>query len=319
MIDGPVVQVEHVPQSHVAEKTVEIPQLDVFENTPVLPVVEELAEASKAFSQNRVQQSSMEQTVANPAISLAEKTVDVPVTRTQEKTQHVVNTHVQHVANVVEAEMPKIIKETQQRKKPIIKEKIYQVTKHVEIPQLQIVEKTTETSKMQTIQGTQTFESLGTAPVCQVTQARHVEVKSRTRSRDYDTGRTAGIHEDMSADRPKAQMSTSIVQELKSKFEAKQKGSQVPTVQRVQKTVEVARVQYIDKVVGQNRERVSDYPMLRPGRRAHADGHGRDRRARPRTRDNPSDRMGPRLARREERADASPRTCWNSGPQRKMR
>ena len=122
------------------------------------------------------------------------------------------------------------------------------VTKHVEIPQLQIVEKTTETSKIQMTPGTRTSESCGIAPVCQMTQVRHVEVKSRTSSRDYDTGRTAGIHEDMSADRPKAQMSTSIVQELKSKFEAKQKGSQVPNVQRVQKTVEVPRVQYIDKV-----------------------------------------------------------------------
>ena len=54
----------------------------------------------------------MEQTIANPAISLAEKTVEMPVTRTQEKTQQVVNTHVQHVVNAVETEMPKIIKET---------------------------------------------------------------------------------------------------------------------------------------------------------------------------------------------------------------
>ena len=77
VIDGPVVQVEHVPQAHVAEKTVETPQLDVvgkiFEtretqtghgtqdriqqrnveqivDTPVLLVVEELAEASKVLS-----------------------------------------------------------------------------------------------------------------------------------------------------------------------------------------------------------------------------------------------------------------------------
>ena len=49
------------------------------------------------------------------------------------------------------------------------------------------------------------------------------------------------------------------MQRLKSKFEAKQKGpqypwsaperAQVPTIQSVQKTVEVPRVQYIDKVV----------------------------------------------------------------------
>ena len=74
----------------------------------------------------------------------------------------------------------------------------------------------------------------------------------------------AGTHEDMkeyspSSDRPQAQVSTSAAQRLKSKFEAKQKGSQypqsapertqVPTAQKVQKTVEVPRVQYIDKVV----------------------------------------------------------------------
>ena len=112
----------------------------VFVTTPVLEVppivvdvtvpqaVEELVEASKAFSQNRVQQSSMEQIIANPAISLAEKTVEMPDTRTRDKTQHVVNTHVQHVVNTVEAETPIII------------ETINQVTKHVEIPKLQIVD-----------------------------------------------------------------------------------------------------------------------------------------------------------------------------------
>ena len=60
VIGGPVVQVEHVPQSQVAEETVEIAQMDVFEKIVVLPVVEEQAEAFKVFSQNRVQQSSME-------------------------------------------------------------------------------------------------------------------------------------------------------------------------------------------------------------------------------------------------------------------
>ena len=92
---------------------------------------------------------------------------------------------------------------------------------------------------------------------------------------ERNTGRTAGTHdgsplsssfngkpshdEDMKeysqgADGPKAQVSTSVVQRLKSKFEAKQKGpqylraperAQVPTVQSAQKTVEVPRVQYI--------------------------------------------------------------------------
>ena len=56
-------------------------------------------------------------------------------------TQQVANTHVQHVVNTVEVEMPKIIKETVQRKRPIIQEKINQVTKHIKIPQVQFLTK----------------------------------------------------------------------------------------------------------------------------------------------------------------------------------
>ena len=105
VIDNPVVQ---VPRAHVVEETVEIPQLDVVEkivetleikdriqqrnveqiiDTPVLPVVEEQAEASKVFSQDRVQQRFGKQTIEPPAISLAERVVEAPDTRTQDKTR----------------------------------------------------------------------------------------------------------------------------------------------------------------------------------------------------------------------------------------
>ena len=73
----------------------------------------------------------------NPAVSLAEKIIEMPVTQIRKETKQVVNTHVQHAVNAVEAE------------KPIINEKINQVTKHVEIPQLQIVEKTAKTPETQ--------------------------------------------------------------------------------------------------------------------------------------------------------------------------
>ena len=154
-----------------------------------------------------------------------------------------------------------------------------------------------------------------------------MELKSRTRSRDCDTGRTSETHEDMkeysrSADRPKAQVSTSIVQGLKSKFEAKQKGSQVPTAQRVQKTVKVPRVQYIDKVVD-IQKRKTLFVNIASGDEAEdrTDNESAMTRcfvqeeesmlmdgtdtAMPRERDNPSDacRVGPRLPRREERVD----------------
>ena len=81
-------------------------------------------EFSKVFPQDRAQQSFADRTIETPAISLADKIIEVPVNRMREKTKQVVNTHVQHVVNAVEAE------------KPIINEKINQVTKHVEIPQL---------------------------------------------------------------------------------------------------------------------------------------------------------------------------------------
>ena len=48
--------------------------------------------------------------------------------------------------------------------------------KTVEIPQLHVFEKVVEIFQFQTGQSTQTFESLGTAPVCQSTQAEQVEI-----------------------------------------------------------------------------------------------------------------------------------------------
>ena len=141
----------------------------LFVSTSVPQAVEELVEASKAFSQNRVQQSSMEQTIANPAFSLVEETVEMPVIRTKEKTQHVVNTYVQHVVNTVEAETPIII------------ETINQVTKHVEIPQLQIVD----------VPGSQTQEE--TVPQDRmsdrVVQQTVKELKSK-----FEVGHTNKVH-----------------------------------------------------------------------------------------------------------------------------
>ena len=105
----------------------------------------------------------MEQTIEIPAVSLAENVVEMHVTQTQEKMQQAVNPQVQHVVNAVEAEMPKIIKETVQRKKPIIQEKINQETKHIELDkagdmlvgvqrQMSMAQTVEETMKVQPLQ-----------------------------------------------------------------------------------------------------------------------------------------------------------------------
>ena len=94
----PVCQVAQAGDVEVVEIGTPLPTESaspMFVSTPVPQVVEELAEAFKVFSQDRVQQRFGEQTIETPAISLDEKIVEMPVTRTQEKTQQVVNTHVQ--------------------------------------------------------------------------------------------------------------------------------------------------------------------------------------------------------------------------------
>ena len=110
------------------------------EHIAVIPVpqdVKELMVVFRVFSQDRIQQRTVEQTI--PATSLAEMIVEVPVIQTQGRTQQGVTTHVQHVVNVVEVERPKIIKQTGQ--KTIIQDKINQVTQHVEVPLSQFNDK----------------------------------------------------------------------------------------------------------------------------------------------------------------------------------
>ena len=58
MSDGPVVQVEHVPQSRVAEKTVEITQLDVVEKIVETPEIK-----TGHGIQDRIQQRTAAQIV----------------------------------------------------------------------------------------------------------------------------------------------------------------------------------------------------------------------------------------------------------------
>ena len=271
----------------------------VFVPTPVLEVppfvvdvtvprvVKELVEGSKAFSQNRVQQSSMEQTVANPAISLVEETVEMPVIRTKEKTQHVVNTHVQHVVNAVETEMSKIINE-----------KINQVTKHVEIPQTQeqIIESvkvhpkgsSTELQRGLNCGRASSTDSMTDSsrdaqmqvPTVQVAQKTVKEIRSK-----FEVGHTKGTGKSAHA---RKQPDNNRWRE-KQRFEAKQypqdaqeradltNQRHVLAIRNAHKTVEVPRVQYIDKVAdipvdmqrqvstlqaGQHIDEVEDVPAL---------------------------------------------------------
>ena len=239
---------ETISRDGVQQRTVE-----QIVDAPVPQAVEELAEVSKVFSQDRIQQRDVEQTIENPAILLVEKIVEMPVTR---KTQQGVNTHVQHVVNTVEVERPKLAKET-------VQEKINQVTKHIKIPQVQFLNKVDDMlvdvqqqirPMAQTVQKTTEIPQLQfpdqvvDVPVVVQRQVPSIETVQKT------------------VEVPQTQ---SIVKELRSKFEvghtnevrarnrsdkdAQEKANltnqrQVTAIRSAQKTVEVPRVQYIDKV-----------------------------------------------------------------------
>ena len=240
IVDDPVVQVVQIPQVHVVEKTVEIPQLDV---------IEKIIETSKTFSQNRVQQRFGKQTIEPSAISLAERVVEAPDTRTQDETQHVVNTHVQHVINTVEVERPKLIKETQQRRKPIVNEKINQVTKHIKIPQVQFPNKVDEmpVCVQRQIPMVQAVQKITEIPQLQFPdQVVDVPVMVQRQVPSIETvQKTVEVSQ-----------TQSIVKELRSKFEvghtnkvhARKQPDKNRAIRNAHKTVEVPRVQYIDKV-----------------------------------------------------------------------
>ena len=149
-LQGTVEQIPDDPVLEKAEQLVEVPEtvsqeriqqrtVEQIVDASVPQAVEELAEVSKVFSQDGIQQRIVEQTI--PATSLAETIVVVLVIQMQGTTQRGVNTHVQHVANAVEVEKPKIIELTVQRKKFTIQEKINRGTKPIEFPQAQFLDK----------------------------------------------------------------------------------------------------------------------------------------------------------------------------------
>ena len=212
-------------------------------------LLRKIIETSKTFSQNRVQQRFGKQTIEPPAISLAERVVEAPDTRTQDETQHVVNTHVQHVINTVEVERPKLIKETQQRKKPIVKEKINQVTKHIKIPQVQFPNKVDEmpVCVQRQIPMVQAVQKITEIPQLQFPdQVVDVPVMVQRQVPSIETvQKTVEVSQ-----------TQSIVKELRSKFEvghtnkvhARNQPDKNRAIRNAHKTVEVPRVQYIDKV-----------------------------------------------------------------------
>ena len=181
----------------VVKKTIETPEIqqrnvEQIVDTPVLPIVEELAEASKVFSQDRAQQRFEEQTIEPPAISLAVKVVEVPDIQMQGRDSPTARSTVAQIEGrqsknaqresiLTQSDMPVVVqRQVSMVQKAMEAPQMQVVLKTVEDPQLQIVEKTadgrTETPEIQTVRGTQTSKSLGLVPEHQLVQAETVKV-----------------------------------------------------------------------------------------------------------------------------------------------
>ena len=131
----------------------------------------------------------------------------------------------------------------------------------VHVPQVQIVGKTDEIPEIRTDVGSQTFESLGTAPVCQSTQAEIVEAV------EIEVPLPAEYASLMSVTEPVLEVPPVVVEYIQVEVPQVQYidkavdvpvavQRQVPGIETVQKTVEVPQTQHIDKV--------ADVPVARP-------------------------------------------------------
>ena len=213
--DGLVVQIEHVPQAHVVEKTVEIPQLD---------------DVKKIVETPEIQQWNVEQIVDTPILpavkelvegskvlsqnrvqqSFRGQTAETPDISLAEKTVEMPDTRTQDKTQHVVNTHGQHVVNTVEAEKPFINEIINQVTKHVEIPQLQIVEKTVEAAK-------------------HIQQERVKKLRSK-----FEVGHMSEVHARNRSDKENRADLTNQ--------------RHVLAIRTVQKTVEVPRVQYIDKV-----------------------------------------------------------------------
>ena len=142
----------------VAERILDVPVLETVEQSVKLPNnvpqdrirqrkqdMEELARFFKVSFLDRVQQSSAEQTIETPDITLGEKIVDGPVTQTQQ----VVNTRVQHVVPLLQ-----IVKKTVEvLEVPLLQfnDKVVDIPVVVvaQVPQVHVVMKTAEIPQLQ--------------------------------------------------------------------------------------------------------------------------------------------------------------------------
>ena len=151
--DMPVVVQRQVSTDQTVEKAMEVPPLQFTDKVMNIPVV--------AQRQIPVMVQTFQKTTEIPQLQCADQVVDVPLAFV------VVVPHVQVVAETAETPQSQCIGEMVDVPAEVAVQAphAHAVEKTVESPQLQIVKETAKIPETQMIQGTQTSESLGKAPV----------------------------------------------------------------------------------------------------------------------------------------------------------
>ena len=165
---------------------------------PVPQVVEKLVMVSRVFPRTGVSSVFAEHTGQTLDVSLAEKIVEEPITQPQRKTQQVVNTHVQHVVNTVDAEVPLSQFTDEAVDIPVVTQRqistVQTVLKSIEISQLQYCDEVIDVPVVLGVQASQSQAVAETAEIPQlqvtdqvvdvlvvvVAQVPHVHVVKKT-------------------------------------------------------------------------------------------------------------------------------------------
>ena len=222
---------------------------------------EEPVEVFDVFTQDRVQQRMVEQITETPTVSLdeeriIEETIDIPVPHMMEKPIEVVKLFPQE----------QVQDRTVER---IVKMPVVQVQETVEVPQVKLIDKAMDVSvvmqrqvpivrkvqKTAEIPQTQFIDKIVDVPVHMQRQFPAVQVAQKSvkelRS-TFEVGHTSEVHARNQPDKNRRRKkqgfeATQYPQDVQERVDLTDQ-RQVPAIRNAQKTVEVPRVQYIDKV-----------------------------------------------------------------------
>ena len=154
--------VDHVEANKIAEK-------DLVVNHPVrVATALNFSVFQSEVFQNSDEASEMarvafEDAITAPVIDIPAVTQQILIAQIVQKTIEIPQLHC--IDNVIDVPAVQVVHVPQ----------VQVMEKTVEIPQLHVAEKIVEIFQFQAVQSTQTCESLGTAPFCQLTQAEIVE------------------------------------------------------------------------------------------------------------------------------------------------